>query len=406
MGYNESMRKRIVFFFLLMLFFGLFLTPRLFAQSDLSNCSNSDKNKEIACLEERISQLRQQKNTLSSQIQEMDAQVYIKTLTIQKTEQKITETEHEIETLNNRIDTLDSSLTNLSKMLIQRVVKGYKKHTFSLFDLFLNSENMSSLISSVKYQKTTQDNNQKLLLQVQEAKTNYEEQKTLRETKKKELDELVSTLENQKIALRNQQAQKQKLLIDTRNDETVYQQLLTQARLQITSFKSFVQTSGGDSIIAANAFGNGSDGSYYSQRDARWANQAIGYSSESILKVGCLLTSISMVAKKNGQNITPSDFAAETSHFWANTAWMRYPWPSVAGKSMVSVGNIDEELNNGNYVIVGIAYSSCAGKSGGDHYVVLTKKDENDYIMHDPIYGPDIKFSSHYSTICSSATYK
>ncbi len=406
MGYNGNMSKRTVLFFLTMIFVGLFFTPRLFAQDGLSNCSNSDKNKEIACLEERISQLRQKKNTLSSQIQEMDAQVYIKTLTIQKTEQKITETEHEVETLDNRIDTLDSSLTNLSKVLIQRVVKGYKKHAFSFFDLFLNSENMSSLISTVKYQKTTQDNNQKLLVQVQEAKTNYEEQKTLRETKKKELDELVSTLENQKIALRNQQAQKQKLLIDTRNDETVYQQLLSQARLQLTSFKSFVQTSGGDSIIAANSFGNGSDGTYYSQRDARWANQAIGYSSESILKVGCLLTSISMVAKKNGQNITPSDFAADTSHFWANTAWMRYPWPSVAGKSMVSVGNIDEELNNGNYVIVGLAYSSCAGKSGGDHYVVLTKKDGNDYIMHDPIYGPDIKFSSHYSTICSSATYK
>lgn len=383
-----------------------FLTPRLFAQDGLSGCANSDKSKEIACLEERISQLRQQKNTLSSQIQEMDAQVYIKTLTIQKTEQKITETEHEIETLNNRIDTLDSSLTNLSKALIQRVVRGYKKRAFSFFDLFLNSENMSSLISSVKYQKTTQDNNQKLLVQVQEAKTNYEEQKTLRETKKKELDELVSALENQKVALRNQQAQKQKLLIDTRNDETVYQQLLSQARLQLTSFKSFVQTSGGDSIIAANSFGNGSDGAYYSQRDARWANQAIGYSSESILKVGCLLTSISMVAKKNGQNITPSDFAADPSRFWANTAWMRYPWPGITGKSMVSVGNIDEELNNGNYVIVGIAYSSCAGKSGGDHYVVLTKKDGNDYIMHDPIHGPDIKFSSRYSTICSSATYK
>ena len=50
-----------------------------------------------------------------------------------------------------------------------------------------------------------------------------------------------------------------------------------------------------------------------------------------------------MVAKKNGQNITPSDFAADISHFWANTAWMRYPWPSVAGKSMMAVNNIDEE---------------------------------------------------------------
>ncbi|MEK7079163.1 MAG: hypothetical protein AAB929_03765 [Patescibacteria group bacterium] len=399
------MQKRNVIFFLLILSVVFFLAPRLFAQ-DPSQCTSGDSKEREVCLTKLINETDQQINGYDSEIQKMDIELSIKTLTIQQTEQKITETEHQIDTLNNRIDTLDSSLTNLSKVLIQRVVRGYKKRAFSFFDLFLNSENMSSLISTVKYQKTTQDNNQKLLLQVQEAKTNYEEQKILRETKKKELDQLISTLENQKVALKNQQAKIQKFKNDAKNNKDYYKIQLNLARLQLTSFKSFVQTSGGDSIIAANAFGNGSDGAYYSQRDARWANQAIGYSSESILKVGCLLTSISMVAKKNGQNITPSDFAADPYNFWANTAWMKYPWASVAGKSMAPVGNIDEELSNGNYVIVGIAYSSCAGKSGGDHYVVLTKKDGNDYIMHDPIYGPDIKFSSHYSTICSSATYK
>jgi hypothetical protein len=64
-------------------------------------------------------------------------------------------------------------------------------------------------------------------------------------------------------------------------------------------------------------------------------------------------------------------------------------------------------LSGGNYVIVGISYSgSCWGKSGGDHYVVLTKKDGDTYTMHDPIQGPDKKFSSYYSTICSAATFK
>jgi len=376
------------------------------SSSSSSSSSNNDLENKIREYEKKLGDLRQQKNTLASQIQEMDTQIFIKTLTIQKTEQKITETEREINTLTSRIDSLDTSLTNLSKLLIQRVVKGYKERTFSFFDLLLNSENMSNLINSVKYQKTTQNNNQRLLVQVQEAKTNYEEQKIIRETKKKELDQLILTLDNQKNELKTQQAQKQKLLTDTRNDEATYQRLLSQAQMQLSSFKTFVQTSGGDSIIGANEFGNGSDGAYYSQRDARWANQAIGYSSESILRVGCLLTSISMYAKKNGQNITPSDFASDPSHFWANTAWMNYPWPSVAGKTMVNINNIDEELNNGNYVIVGIAYSSCAGKSGGDHYVLLTKKDGDTYTMHDPIHGPDIKFSSHYSIICSSATYK
>lgn len=404
MGYNYIMRKRIIFFFLLTLSIGLFFTPRLFAQDGLSNCSNSDKNKEIACLEERISQLRQQKNTLSSQIQEMDAQVYIKTLTIQKTEQKITETEHEIETLNNRIDTLDSSLTNLSKVLIQRVVRGYKKRVFSFFDLLLNSENMSSLISTVKYQKTTQDNNQKLLIQVQEAKTNYEEQKTLRETKKKELDELVSTLENQKVALRNQQAQKRKLLADTNNDEVTYQSLLAQARAQSTAFSTFFQSTGVNSVISADGLGKGSDGNYFSQRDTRWAYKVIGGSTYdcnghpcSVLEAGCLLSSIAMTMKKKGIDTNPLMIASNLDYFRANTALMGFNLPNGLSRQQISISDVDSQLEQG-YVIAGINYGGC--RSNSDHFVVLTKKDGNDYKMHDPIYGPDVSFFSKYNRIC------
>ncbi|PJA18725.1 MAG: hypothetical protein COX62_08285, partial [Deltaproteobacteria bacterium CG_4_10_14_0_2_um_filter_43_8] len=202
----------------------LILPVSVFAQNN--SCSN---NTDISCLQEKLSGIRQQKNTLSSQIQEMDTQIYIKALTIQKTEQKILQTQNEIETLTTRIDNLDSSLTNLSKNLIRRVVSGYKKHQPTLFDLFLNAGTASDLINIIKYQKTTQNNNQKLLVQVQEAKTNYEEQKLTRETKKKELDSLIVTLQNQKDDLKNQQAQKQKLLADTNNDEATYQSLLAQA---------------------------------------------------------------------------------------------------------------------------------------------------------------------------------
>lgn len=384
------------------------------SSSSSSSSSASDNNdeqlqKKIQEYEKKLGELKQQKNTLASQIQEMDTQIYIKTLTIQQTEQKITKTQKEIETLSDRIGSLDSSLTSLSKVLIQRVVKGYKKKAPSFFDVFLNSENMGKLLNSVKYQKTAQDYNQKLLVQVQEAKTNYEEQKSLRETKKKELDNLIVILEQQKVDLNNQQAQKQKLLADTNNDEATYQSLLAQAQAQLKGFKTFVQSSGGDSVIGANAFGSGSDGAYYSQRDARWAYQAIGYSSESVLKVGCLLTSIAMFGKKNGENVTPSDLAGNPSRFYLSTAYMKYPWPGIAGKTYVEVGssrtNIDNELNSGNYVIVGISYSGGC-YYGGDHFVMLTRKDGDDYIMHDPIYGPDIKFSSHYSTICTGATFK
>jgi len=358
--------------------------------------------------EKKLVDIRQQKNTLSTQIQEMDTQMYLTGLTIQRSEAKIIETQSEIEKLGSRIDNLDSSLNTLSKLLLQQITKSYKMRSISLVELLFETKDMNDLANKIKYLRSSQNNNQKLLVQVQEAKSSYEEQKVLREQKKQELDQLIISLNNQKVELKKQQALKQKLLADTNNDETTYQSLLTQAQAQLKGFKTFVSSSGSDSTIAANAFGNGSDGAYYSQRDARWANQTIGGSQESILNVGCLVTSVAMFAKKNGQNVSPTEIASDYSRFSGNFAYMKNPWPGVAGKTYVdfygSRANINQELDSGNYVIVGVYKYSC--DYGGNHFVLLTKRDGDDYIMHDPIYGPDLKFSSHYSTICSAATFK
>ncbi|PJA55753.1 hypothetical protein CO165_01910 [Candidatus Roizmanbacteria bacterium CG_4_9_14_3_um_filter_33_18] len=320
---------------------------------------------------------------------------------INQTEQQIISTGKEIDLLGSRIEGLDQSLDYLSKQLIQRIVIGYKKKPLSLFSLLLDNKNAYDFINQVKYLKTAQNNTQKLLYTVQETKTNAEEQKKLREEKKIELDKLNETLTYQKRSLDNQKVQKQKLLNDTQNDETTYQRLLSQAQAQLAGFKSFVSTAGAG-VISANQFGSGSDGAYYSQRDERWASKTIGYSSENILNVGCLLTSVAMIAKHNGDNVDPGNIASDPSRFYGNTAYMSLPWKGVAGKSYYGGINIDQELANGNYVIVGVG--SCG--SGGSHFVVLTKKDGEDYIMNDPIYGPDLKFSSHYSNICSNGTFK
>ncbi len=364
----------------------------------------NELQQKIAEYEKKLGEVRSQKNTLAAQIEYMDTQTYIAGLRIEQTEQKIKDTEREINVLGARISSLDSSLDQLSQTLVQRIAAGYKNRSATLVDIVLDSTNAPKLINRLKYYQLAKERNQKSLLQVQEAKSNFEEQKDLREKKVEQLDVLQVQLNAQKKELDLQKVQKQKLLTDTQNDEITYQNLLQQARSQLNSFRSFVQTSGASGIIPANGLGNGSDGNYFSQRDARWATQAIGYSSENVLNVGCLLTSIAMVGKKNGADVSPATLASDTSRFWGSTAWMRLPWPGVAGKAYSSVGNIDSELNAGNYVIAGVKINSCA--SGGNHFVVLTRKEGGEYIMHDPIYGPDVKFSDHYSTICSSATFR
>ncbi|MBI5123222.1 hypothetical protein HZA75_05175 [Candidatus Roizmanbacteria bacterium] len=194
----------------------------------------TDLQKKINEYQEKLQQLKQQKNTLSSQIQYMDTQIYLTGLQISATEQKIVETEKEINLLGSRIEGLDQSLDYLSKLLIKRIVEGYKKRPFSVFSLILDNKNANDFLNQVKYLKTAQTNNQKLLYTVQETKTNAEEQKKLREEKKTELDKLTEALNYQKQSLNNQKVQKQKLLADTQNDEKIYQRRLSDAQRELS----------------------------------------------------------------------------------------------------------------------------------------------------------------------------
>lgn len=368
------------------------LLPTSYAQS----CnSESECQKLIKEYESKLGSLREQKGTLSSQIQFFDTQVYLTTLRVIDTEQRIKKTEEEIENLGGKISGLNNSLDHVSKLLIKKIAEDYKRREAPTISMLIASEDASTLVNRMKYAKTAQESDQKLAFQVQQAKQNFEDQKNLREKKKVDLDKLISTLDQQKVSLNEQKSQKQKLLADTANDESNYQRLLSQAQKQLSGFKSFVASAGGGSI-GANSFGSGADGAYYSQRDERWAGMRMGNSSDSVLEVGCLVTSIAMVLKKNGVDYSPASIASNPTYFFGNTAYMLHPgnfsWPGGRSYRNIGIDSISNTLNGGAYVIVGVY----AGQYG-THYVVLTKTDGDDYIMHDPYYGPDKKFSDHYS---------
>lgn len=393
-----------IFVLLLTLFCSTF--PTLINADENEDAQKKEIEKKIQLYQSKLDEARSQKNTLSSQIQYMDARIYLTGLQVIETEKKIISTQKEIETLSSKIEGLDTSLDFLSRTLVQHVVAGYKGRATSIFDVVLNSSNATQLVNGVQYLKLTQDNNQKLLVHVQEAKLNFEEQKTLREKKKLELDTLSKQLAQQKVDLDVQKVNKQRLLEITKNDESTYSKLLEDARKQLAGFKSFVQTAGGG-VIAANAFGTGNGGWYYSQRDARWAGVRMGDSNDSVLEVGCLITDIAMIMKKDGANMTPADIAANSNYFFSNTAFMLHPsrfsWPNGKSYVNVSTGSIDDELKNGRPVIVGVYHGAY-----GTHYIVLKELSGSDYIINDPYYGPDKKFSELYSksSIFVAAVFK
>lgn len=354
-------------------------------------------NAKIAEYQQKLADLGNQKKSLSSQIQQMDTQIALTELTIQQSEQKITETQNEIDKLGSRIDNLDTSLSTLSKLLLQRIVIGYKTPHVSVFELLLNSESMADLTNQIKYQQTAQNSNQKLLVQVQEAKSNYEEQKALREQKKVELDLLVKSLNNQKASLVTQQAQKEQLLTETNNDEATYQSLLSQAEAQLKSFGQFVANRGGSSILSNQTVCD-DWGCYYNQRDAQWGNASLNGTGYTIASDGCLVTSMAMVYTHFGhRGVTPLTINSNPFNFASY-------YPAYLNRTIVADGTtstrigaaIDSELSSGRPVVVGISYD---GGPLPDHFLVLISGSNGNYKMNDPYTanGHDIPFTDHYS---------
>lgn len=194
-----------------------------------SVCEGQDdcKNK-IKEYEEKLDSARTQTNNLSSQLKFMDTKIELAQINMKKTEGDIEQTESEIEELGTKIEELNSSLDHLSRVLLEKIVEGYKRREMNMFELLLMPNN-STFTNRLQYIQKVQENDQMLALRTQQIKNNFVEQKSLREVKKEELEELENQLQLQKKELDGQKAQKTELLQQTRSDEKKYQQLLSQA---------------------------------------------------------------------------------------------------------------------------------------------------------------------------------
>jgi peptidoglycan hydrolase CwlO-like protein len=384
------MKLKIIFITIVLLL-NCFIVKSIFAQD------KTDIEKKISEYQTKLQELKQQKNTLSSQIQYMDTQIYLTGLQINQTEQQIISTGKEIDLLGSRIEGLDQSLDYLSKQLIKRIVIGYKKKPLSLLALLLNSKNAYDFLNQVKYLKTVQTNNQKLIYTVQETKTNAEEQKKHREEKKIELNQLTERLANQKIALDNQKGQKERFLADTQNNENIYQNLLTQAQAQLAGFGRFVSSQGGSSILSNQTVCD-DWGCYYNQRDSQWGGIPLNNTGYTLSGEGCLVTSMAMVYTHFGhRNVTPQSINSNSNNFASY-------YPAFLKKTITADGttssrvnsDIDSELSAGRPVIVGISYD---GGPYPDHFLVLISGSNGNYRMNDPFTpnGHNIPFSDHYS---------
>ncbi len=218
-------------------------------------CADKDINQKVACYENKISENQGQQKTLASTIAYLDNKVRLTLSQIEKTETDIKALEEEINVLEVKITNLDINLNDVSKLLIARVGEAYKRSAFNPTFQLLTSGGLTDFFERAKYLKAAQQNDQKLLLQMQQSRDQSQQQKELKETKQAELESLKQRLATQNKDLLQQKKSKQVLLEVTKNDEQRYQQLLADAQAEYQAIKAIC--SGGGKETAAGHVNSG-----------------------------------------------------------------------------------------------------------------------------------------------------
>ncbi len=359
-------------------------------------CDGLEVNDKIRCLQGKINEKQAQASTLAGTISVINGKILVEQLQINQTKNEINQLEKDIQDLSERISGLNTSLDSMTDILIQRVVTNYKRHQSNPLELLLVSDTIDSFFTKYKYLQVAQEHTSELMAKAENQKTSFDQEKTLKQQKQDELDKKKSLLVQQQADLDEQKKEQTTLLSQTKNDEARYQQLLTQAQAEISSFKAF-STSLGFGILPEQ---HSPDGWYFSQRDQRWANACIGNScgtrnEGNILEVGCLITSTAMIKKKFGEDVTPLSIARNSSYFFSTTAYMTRPWPAPGGYHYVQSGlnqdKLDDELKADRPVIFHLRINSRDG-----HFIVIKSGEKGNYTMHDPAQGYDKKFTDFY----------
>jgi peptidoglycan hydrolase CwlO-like protein len=221
------------------------LVPTIFAQSDdeLEN-QLRQKRQEIAVLEKQLDEEKAKEKTLNSQLKYIDGQTRLTELKVEETRFQITKLDKEIDELSNRITRISGTVDSISAVLLNRIVSTYKMGNYSTIDLVFSSHGFADLLQRVKYVQVAQENDKKVLYQLQATKTTYNDQKSDKETRQAQQEKLKKDLEVYTVALETQKREKEDLLRVTKNNEVKFQELLARLRADTESISRALGSKG------------------------------------------------------------------------------------------------------------------------------------------------------------------
>ncbi|PIX67950.1 hypothetical protein COZ41_02245 [Candidatus Shapirobacteria bacterium CG_4_10_14_3_um_filter_35_13] len=223
---------------ILFLFYFIFRSP-IYAVTEADSISA-----QIEIYATKLTVLRKQKNSLSKELDIINTTYSQTELKIKQTELSIKILTQEIDILNQDIAKLDNSINQTTLYLLERIKQSYRLSKKMPPYAFIFSHTFNDYLNQHKYISIVQLNNRQ----------NIEKDETMQQIKKNKKQELSNKQEQltvlekklsvQRIDLISQKKIKNKLLSDTKNEESRYQALLAQAQAELYAIEQILVGNG------------------------------------------------------------------------------------------------------------------------------------------------------------------
>lgn len=299
-------------------------TPDTANQDKLNQLQNQIKE-----LEGKISDLQGQEKTLYSQIGVMDSQIKLTELRVNATKQEIADLTDDIKTTDKKISNLEVSLNNLTKVLLNRIVATYQTGSSDSLQMLLSSDGIADFLSKISYLKIVQTHDKELILETQQAKNDYSNQKQIFEEKKQKVEALKKQLETYTTQLAQEKKGKQQLLEITKNNEKNYQDMLARTRAEYNAIQGIIAGKGSEVLAREVKEGDGI---------------ASIISGVSACSTG---THLHFEVSNNGSNSNPASYLSSKDVNWDLCGWFgcdgpfsfsgSWAWP-INGRPIITQG--------------------------------------------------------------------
>lgn len=397
----------ILFIFIIPLISQADLVDELNQQIQEQEAKRAELEKKAQEYQAVINQKRGEIKSLNNQIAIYNAQIGKLIVEVELTEDEIDQTKLEIIQLEYGLDRTGNDISQQKENLASIIQAIAEYDQTSQLEIILQSDNFSDFFNQLTYLDNLQEGVHKKVELLKELKERLSQDKQTQEEKKEELENLRNQLVNQKYSLASQRNSKEALLKYTRGEESKYQDMLahieTQKKSLLGDINRLRQLKAAELARLKELQEKppsqywASTNWYYRQDDPRWAGTTIGFSDSTLADYGCAITSVAMILKSQGVNITPGELAKKSIYYYDLIVWPK----NLSGVNCINCPpghtssfdwfRLDREIGAGYPVIV---FIRADGRSGGHYVVVHHKTEDGRYVVHDPLFGDNIYLES------------